>query len=121
VELLWREPQGRVGFAWTRFTPEPGPSASLRPPVPNPIASGESQVWEANVPPDNTGEYRFILVDASGRRRVDVAVRFDIPGPRRIRWNGLDETGRKPAAGVYFLSCRTPSGFSNGRKVVLLP
>ena len=60
------------------------------------------------------------LFDLRGRRLVHRSRVWNVPGRREVTWNGQDDTGRTPAAGVYFLRLEV-GGNVETRRVVLLP
>ena len=41
-------------------------------------------------------------------------------GRQEVRWDGLDDAGRRAAGGVYFYSLRAP-GIADSRRMILLP
>jgi hypothetical protein len=89
--------------------------SGLRPPVPNP-ARGSTTVSYAIA---QAGRVQLGVYDVSGR-----LVRQLVDGERRagtetLVWNGMDASGTRQEAGVYFVRLAAP-GHSETRKVVLL-
>jgi flagellar hook capping protein FlgD len=61
----------------------------------------------------------FTVHDAAGRRIRRLADRFFAPGDIGLEWDGRDDTGRRAAAGVYWIVA-VGEGQSVSRKVVRL-
>ncbi len=118
-DLVWRLPDGRAGSA-ALTVPARTPAAPPRL-APNPLHRGGPQTWSAAVTEDAFGTWTFLLVDVSGRRVAERNARFTVPGNRSLVWDGRDDGGRRPAAGVYFLRVRGPRGPAATYRVVLLP
>jgi hypothetical protein len=89
--------------------------SGLRPPAPNP-ARGTTAVSYAIA---QAGRVQLGVYDVSGR-----LVRQLVDGERRagaetVVWNGMDESGARMGAGVYFVRLAAP-GLCETRRVILL-
>jgi flagellar hook assembly protein FlgD len=62
---------------------------------------------------------RLDIVDVSGRQVITVVDAHVGAGPSEWTWNGLDASGARTAAGVYFARLRTPAGLY-ARRIVKL-
>ena len=72
-------------------------------PWPNPTATGVSLEFHLPSP----ARVRADVVDIAGRRVSPVLLEGEQPsGSHRLRWNGLDESGRKVAPGIYLIRIR---------------
>lgn len=94
---------------------EPGRSLSMLPPAPNPMRNGAAFSFLM----DHAGIARLSLCDAAGRR-----IRMLIDGPvaggaHRLEWDGLDDAGRRVAAGTYWIRLESEGRSLAGRLVVL--
>jgi hypothetical protein len=88
----------------------------LRPNVPNPFNPGTEIRYDV---PTAAGPVSVHVYDAQGRL-VRVLVDADAtPGRRSVMWNGLDDSGRPLASGVYY-AVLTSAGTRHTRKMTLL-
>jgi hypothetical protein len=73
----------------------------LAPPAPCPVARGRDAVLAFSLA--HAGRAELLVIDASGRHvRTLAHGEFDA-GPHRLSWDGLDDAGRRAAAGLYFV------------------
>lgn len=83
---------------------------------PNPF-SPETQI-RFKLP--EAAEVELRIYNPSGRL-VRTLVSGEQPaGPHMVRWNGLNDLGRKVSSGVYFYSLRAP-GIDESRRMILMP
>ncbi|HEX7880094.1 MAG TPA: S8 family serine peptidase [Candidatus Eisenbacteria bacterium] len=68
----------------------------------------------------HAGHVRLDAYDVTGRLRATLVDRSLEAGWTRIPWTGVDDAGRRLAAGVYLLRLVSPDGTASGR-VVLTP
>ena len=95
-----------------------GPSVLAEP---NP-SRGSGQLWSVDIPEEGPlGSYCFVLTSVTGRRVASIDAVFNESGRRSVVWSGLDQTGRRAARGVYWLSVHSPSGTSGTVQIVVLP
>jgi hypothetical protein len=66
------------------------------------------------------GPVRLEAFDVAGRRRATLLDGSLEAGWTRVPWTGVDDSGRRLAAGVYLLRLVSPDGTASGR-VVLTP
>jgi len=108
-----------VDFLLTDITGLPGPGGPPQKPVvlgsyPNPFSSSTSLRFELS----GTQNVTLRVYDLQGRRVRDLLVDRPLSGKQEQSWDGLDDGGRRAAAGVYFFRLETP-GFVDSRKIVL--
>ncbi|MBU8920545.1 MAG: T9SS type A sorting domain-containing protein [Bacteroidales bacterium] len=80
----------------------PAAALSLEQNHPNPF--NPSTTISYNLPA--TGFVSIEIFDVTGRRVKTLVSDVKNPGPHRIEWNGLDETGMRVVSGVYFYRLR---------------
>ena len=83
---------------------------------PNPF-SPETQI-SFELPRD--GEVGLGIYSPDGRLVRTLVMGTRPAGRQTIRWDGLDDTGRKVSSGVYFYNLRAP-GIQESRQMILLP
>jgi hypothetical protein len=66
------------------------------------------------------GMIQLSVYNIMGQKVTDLVHQAQESGSYTVRWDGLDQRGRKVAAGVYIYSLRA-GDFSQARKMVLLP
>jgi len=66
-----------------------------------------------------SGPATLMIYDVSGRRVRTLVDGPQTAGPHLSYWDGLDDAGRKVAAGIYWSQLRT-DGFDSNRKMVVL-
>ena len=115
-ELLADEPADPVTLeeAAARVMPE---HTFLGSPRPNP-----GNLWtmlEFGVGTDQGGRYEASIYDVRGRRVAEILSGDVWPGVYRLQWNGRDRSGRRMAAGIYFVRVTGP-GFCDSKKIILL-
>jgi flagellar hook assembly protein FlgD len=91
------------------------PTAGLAPPAPNPFRSSTSLTYR--VP--EAGSVRVSVHDVMGREIAVLDRGSKSPGTYGAVWDGKDERGNLPPAGVYFIRAELP-GDDLARKVVRL-
>ncbi|HTK31358.1 MAG TPA: FlgD immunoglobulin-like domain containing protein [Candidatus Saccharimonadaceae bacterium] len=85
----------------------------LAPPMPNPARAGVATVLRFGLPA--AGRVRFSVFDVHGREvRVLEDGVFEA-GEHTATWDGRDGTGRRVAAGMYFVRLATASGERDAR------
>ena len=89
---------------------------ALAAPQPNPFGA-ESQI-RYDVPA-NGGRVALSVYDLRGRRVATLVDGVQPAGRHSVRWNGADSSGRRIAAGVYFLRLESAEGTST-KKITLL-
>ena len=80
-----------------------GPAARtvlLHPNVPNPFNPATTIAFE--VPGQGESRVRLDLYDIAGRRVRTLLAEALAAGRHEVRWNGVDQSGRPVASGVYF-------------------
>jgi hypothetical protein len=83
--------------------------------APNPTFAGTSVALELPASADVHVE----VFDARGRRVRDLGLRSVGVGAQRVRWDGTNAAGKRPAAGVYFMRFEI-DGERHTRRVLLL-
>jgi hypothetical protein len=91
---------------------------SLGSPYPNPGPNGMTLALA--VPSDRTGTYVLEIFDVRGRMIMESRREIAAAGRYRIEWAGLEGSGRRAVAGIYFLRLRGPRGILESRKVTLI-
>ena len=83
---------------------------------PNPFSSDTQIAFDL----PQAGVAELAIYGPTGRlvRRVMAGERS--AGRQTVRWDGLDDAGRKSAGGVYFYTLRAP-GVEESRRMILLP
>ena len=113
--MLRRAPIGKLGYQTGLATTRPrnakkGAAVPMTlwfaPIVPNPASSGA--LVRLGLPRE--GQVSLVLFDANGRRLRGLAGRAMPAGEHSLRWDGLDENGRRVASGLYFMRLETTSG-----------
>lgn len=94
-------------------TPRVGPVAVDV--VPNPFNPRTEVVFHL----ERGQDVRVDVLDARGRRIRSLHTGSLVAGEHRIRWDGVDDGGRRVASGTYFVQVRTPDG-DTVRKATLL-
>ena len=94
----------------------PPPPTGLRGIAPNP-AGGAMQI---SFTLHETGRVSFDVFDVTGRRVHDVPEREWAPGKWSIGWTGTTRSGRRLAAGVYFLNMKVSGRTVARRKFTIL-
>jgi hypothetical protein len=93
----------------------PGDGIELAGARPNPFRGVTAVEFSLGVP----GEVRLTVHDASGRRVRTLADGQRAAGTGRVEWDGLDDAGRRVAAGVYFVNLEA-AGTSRSAKMTVL-
>ena len=88
----------------------------LLPPRPNPARSGAEIAFEL----PREAPVEVAVYDLGGRRVATVASGRLGEGHHSVRWNAQDESGRRVAAGLYFVRFSTP-GLTRVHRLALLP
>jgi len=84
---------------------------------PNPF--NPSTTISFDIPAGESRRMALKVFDVRGKLVRNLVEGIRVPGRHSVFWDGMDETGRKVASGVYFY--RMESGdFSRSRKMVLL-
>jgi hypothetical protein len=98
------------------FAAQPPPSSfALQQNFPNPFNGGTFISYEL----PRTAHVKLAIYNAAGERVATLMDETRLPGSYTVEWNGLTDTGRPVASGIYF--CRIQAGGSVGvRKLVLL-
>lgn len=115
-------PMGKASFAiarWDGLEPASSfePTASLRPPAPNPFTDGGVELAFAL---NESRRVELSIHDLSGRR-VATVVRGVLPGGlHRPRWSGHGTHGGPAPAGVYFARLAIDGLPSSAQRVVLV-
>jgi hypothetical protein len=91
------------------------PAAALLPSRPSPARPGA----ELRFVIGTAGPVRLAVVGPGGRLVVTLLDRPLAAGEHRLRWDGLDGSGRPAAAGVYWLRLVSPGGVASRRLVWL--
>lgn len=91
-------------------------SLRLSPPRPNPARSGAEIAFEL----PREAPVEVAVYDLGGRRVATVADGRLGEGPHVVRWNAQDASGRRVAAGLYFVRFSTP-GLTRVQRLALLP
>jgi hypothetical protein len=89
---------------------------NLFPNQPNPL-SAETKI-AFRLP--EAGHVELKIYEVSGRLVRTLVSGDQEPGLQSVVWNGLDDAGRRAAAGVYFYKLAAP-GISESRRMILLP
>jgi hypothetical protein len=89
---------------------------SLGAPFPNPLRAGVRIPFA--LPSERHVE--ISIVDVSGRQVRALVKGSRPPGRHVVEWDGRDQSGGRPAAGVYFVDLRAGAARST-RRIVLLP
>jgi len=100
------------------ITAVPDPSqglALLHPASPNPFTTSTAIVFELA----RAGVARVDVFDVRGARIATLAAGAFEPGRHSLTWDGLDDSGHRARAGVYYLQLDTP-GARRTRRVVRL-
>jgi len=105
----------RIGDV-TGVPPTSAPGLSLRA-LPNPSRPGATTL---RLHADAAGAQQVIIQDARGRRVRSYAWSDEPAGDRTFTWDGLDQQGRRAAAGAYQVVFRAGARQVNGR-LVLVP
>lgn len=92
-----------------------GAGLELSAPAPNPFRTGTSLALAL----PREGNVTAVVYDASGRRVRTLADGVRPAGTVRLDWDGADESGRRAAAGAYFVKVRA-GGEVRSAKVTLL-
>ena len=89
---------------------------ALSPPMPNPFSGSAS--FEYTVPQDG-GPVTLVVYDLAGRRVR--TLEEGVPGRGRYTsaWDGVDEHGRRVAAGVYFVTLEVPGAVMTQKALLL--
>ena len=66
------------------------------------------------------GEVELAIFGPDGRLVRTLVVGERAAGRHTVRWDGMDDAGRKASSGVYFYSLRAP-GIEESRRMILLP
>jgi hypothetical protein len=66
------------------------------------------------------GEVELAIFGPDGRMVRTLVVGERAAGRHTVRWDGLNDVGRKASSGVYFYSLRAP-GIEESRQMILLP
>jgi len=82
---------------------------------PNPFNPSTTIRFDAS----RTGLYEFAIVNAAGRRIRTLSANVSQAGTHEVRWNGMDDTGRAAASGVYFVEMRAQDAWGSLRIVLL--
>lgn len=91
-------------------------SLRLSPPRPNPARTGAEIAFEL----PREAPVEVAVYDLGGRRVATVADGRMGEGPHVVRWNAQDASGRRVAAGLYFVRFSTP-GLTRVQRLALLP
>ncbi len=78
----------------------PATALTLAPPAPNPSAGTTTFRFALAAP----GEVRLEILDVGGRRVKSLAHGVRAAGVHALDWDGRDESGRRVAAGIYFVT-----------------
>jgi len=78
-----------------------GPSLSIAPPAPNPFRAGTRV--EFTVDSDASEDVIVTVHDLSGRIVRELARGSWSPGTHTLDWNGMDASGHRVPAGIYFV------------------
>lgn len=89
----------RVGGAVDVPGPDRPAVTRLRPPAPNPLVGSSTLQFDLAT----RGDVRLEVLDLSGRRVAQIAAIELDPGHYGFAWDGRGDTGRRLAAGLYFV------------------
>ncbi len=84
--------------------------------VPNPFNPSTVISFTA---PEAGGRVTLAVYDVSGRRVATLLDRRVRGGFHDVRWNGVDDAGRRVSSGIYFYHLKTPAGTFT-RKMILV-
>lgn len=112
---------GKSSFGIARWngllSPAPGPGALwLSQGRPNPFRAASDFSFEIK----HGGRVIVAVYDVQGREVAIIEDRVRPPGAYDARWDGREASGKRVAAGIYFISVRQSDGSTTSRKVVLL-
>jgi hypothetical protein len=93
----------------------PRPLAFLAP-RPNPLSSGCQLGFDLPRP----ASAELAIYDLNGRRVAELASGEQSAGRHLLRWDAVDASGQRVAAGIYFARFRTP-GLEHTARIVVLP
>jgi len=96
-------PAGAVVFALGQNEPNPFNPSTL---IPYSVGPGGGQVT-------------LRVYDVAGRLVATLIDEVQSPGPKTVRWNGIDKRGEVVTSGVYFYRITAP-GFEETRKMALI-
>lgn len=121
-------PVAGIGTVLDSFTVLPGAGSSaageiaapnlrtwIRQVAPNPSRDGSQIDFELG----RSGSVRLAVYDAAGRLVRDLLNAELEAGPHAISWDGLDGSGQRAAAGVYFAKLATPLRIDSVKMIVL--
>ena len=101
-------------------TPRTGPAPggfALAAPTPNPFTGETTVTFDL---PAGGADVELAVYDLRGRRVAGLVDGARPAGRHAVTWSGIDGTGRRVSAGVYFVRLETAS-FQETRKITLLP
>ncbi len=113
----------RIDFLWdVASTPTPEAAAQALKAIrlfqnqPNPFSSDTQIAFD--LPQAGVAELAIYSPDGRLVRTLSAGERS--AGRQAVRWDGLDDAGRRAAGGVYFYTLRAP-GVEESRRMILLP
>ncbi len=103
-------------------TDDPGEAAAMIKAIhlfqnqPNPFSPNTQIRFEL----PQAGKAELQIFSPDGRLMRTLVAGERVVGSHTVQWDGLDETGRRVAGGVYFYNLRAP-GIEESRQMILLP
>ena len=92
------------------------PTLAFLAPRPNPLSDGCQLGFDLPRP----AAAELAIFDLNGRRVAELAGGEQSAGRHLLRWDAVDASGQKVAAGIYFARFRTP-GLEHTARIVVLP